>query len=94
VSERDPAANGLRDRWASEAFTTALGWAKSNRWDRACVAATRAFVAERAMSPERIALLALTYERCGNPTRAEGYLLMAKRSRGADFAAQVSEKRA
>jgi hypothetical protein len=94
VSERDPAANGLRDRWADEAFAKALAWAKSNRWDRACSAATRAFVVERAMSAERIALLALTYERCGNPTRAEGYVQMAKRSRGADFAAQVSEKRA
>lgn len=94
VSERDPAANGLRDRWASESFATALAWAKNNRWDRACVAAARAFVLERAMNPERIALLALTYERCGNPMRAEGYVQMAKRSRGADFATQVIEKRA
>lgn len=94
VSERDPAVNALRDRWAEEAFATALSWAKNNHWDRACVAATRSFVVERAMSPERIALLALAHERCGNTTRATGYVEMAKRSRGADFATQVLEKRA
>lgn len=94
VSERDPAVNGLRDRWADEAFTTALSWAKSSHWERACVAATRAYVVERAMSPERVAMLALAHERCGNHTRASGYVEMAKRSRGADFATQVLEKRA
>jgi hypothetical protein len=94
VSERDPAVNALRDRWAEEAFATALSWAKSNHWERACVAAARAFAVERAMSPERIALLALAHERCGNATRASGYVEMAKRSRGADFATQVMEKRA
>ncbi|MEO5728187.1 MAG: hypothetical protein ABI134_27535 [Byssovorax sp.] len=94
VSERDPAVNALRDRWAEEAFEKAMSWAKSNHWERACVAATRAFVVERAMSPERIAMLALAHERCGNVTRATGYVEMAKRSRGAGFAAQVIEKRA
>lgn len=93
VSERDPAMSALRDHWAQEAFEKALAWAKSNHWERACVAAARAFVVERAMSPERIALLALTHERCGNATRANGYVEMAKRSRGDDFATQVLEKR-
>ncbi len=94
VSERDPAANEIRDRWAEKAFVEALSWARSGHWERACVAATRAFVVERAMTPERIALLALAHVRCGNGTRANGYVEMAKRSRGADFAAQVIERRA
>lgn len=94
VSERDPAVNALRDRWAEEAFEKALSWAKSNHWEHACMAATRAFVVERAMSPERIAMLALAHERCGNVTRATGYVEMAKRSRGDEFSTKVMEKRA
>ncbi len=90
---REPAANRLRDEWAAEASTKALEWAGAHHWDRAREAATRAFVLERAMSPERIAMLALAHARCGNETRAHGYVEMAKRSRGSDFAAQVAEKR-
>lgn len=41
------------------------------------------------MSPERIAMLVLVYRRQGLATRAEGYLQMARRSRGEAFAAQT-----
>lgn len=94
VRESDPAANALRDRWADEAFAQAKSWAHDGHWERARDSATRAFVVERAMTAERIAMLALATDRCGNTTRALGYLQMARNSRGADFLAQVHEKRA
>lgn len=87
------AALDLRDRWASEAEAEALSWAGSNHWDRAREAAERAFVLERAMSPQRIAMLALVCERQGKTQRATGYLAMARNSRGDDFLAQVEEMR-
>lgn len=94
VNEGRREAHDLRDRWAAKAFEEALSWARSDRWERARVAASRAFVLERAMTPERIAMLALAHERTGNTTRAAGYVEMARRSRGPDFAAQIIEKRA
>jgi hypothetical protein len=94
VSEHDTAANKLRGDWTEKAAAEALSWARSGRWERARDAAAQAFVLERTMTPDRIAMLSLAHERCGNVTGAAGYVEMAKRSRGADFAARVVERRA
>lgn len=94
VSEHGPEALRLRDQWARDAFAEAQKWAADGHWERARTSATRAFVTERAMNSETVAMLALTYEKCGNATRAAGYLKMAERTHGADFAAQIREKRA
>ncbi len=90
---REPEANGFRDGWARKAADVARSWAREGQWERALTAATRAFVLERAMSPEMLAMLSLAHERSGNHERAEGYLAMARRSRGATFEAEVREKR-
>ena len=91
---REPGAGAFRDRWAAEASAQALSWAKDGHWERAKNAASRAFVLERDMSPERVAMLALAHDRCGSGVRAGGYLQMARRSRGDDFAQQIVDKRA
>jgi hypothetical protein len=90
---RESAANSLRDEWAKEAAREALSWAKGNHWQRACDEAGQAFVLERSMTPERVAMLSLAYEKCENAVRASGYLEMARRSRGDQFGEQVVEKR-
>lgn len=91
VRER-PAALELRDRWATQADAEARRHAAEGDWDTARAAASRAFALERAMSPERIAMLVLVYNRQGLAARAQGYLQMARRSRGEAFAAQTEEK--
>jgi len=94
VCERGQEASKLRDQWALAALNEAKNWAADNHWERARVSTTRAFVIERAMNPETVAMLTLTHEKCGNATRAAGYLKMAERTYGADFVAQIHEKRA
>jgi hypothetical protein len=90
---REPEASKLRDRWAEKAFREALSWAESGRWEWARAAASRAFVLERTLSADRIALLSLTHERCGNNARAKAYLQMARNSRGEELAKQAFERR-
>jgi hypothetical protein len=90
----EPAAIMLRDRWTEAAYAEALSCATRGRWEEARVAASRAFVIERSMNPERIAMLALAHERCGNTVGAEGYVEMARRSRGDAFAQRVLDRRA
>jgi hypothetical protein len=94
VGERGPEALRLRDQWGLAAFAEAQKWAADGRWERARTSATQAFVTERAMNPETVAMLAITHDKCGNAIRAAGYLKMAERTHGADFAAQIHEKRA
>ena len=90
VRER-PAALALRDRWAQEAHEQARRWAIGASWERAREAASRAFVLERAMSPERLAMLMLVCARQGQQVRADGYLRMARQSRSQEFAAQIED---
>jgi hypothetical protein len=84
----------LRDRWADEASEEARTSAHHGDWENARTAASRAFVIERAMSPERIAMLSLAHARCGNTVGSEGYVQMARNSRGDAFAQRVLDRRA
>lgn len=89
----EPEANHFRDAWSHRATSDARSLARSGLWERALETASLAFSLERGMHPERLALLSLLFEKSGNPTRAEGYVAMAERSRGKDFALQVQEQR-
>lgn len=88
VRERAQASD-LRDKWAKEADAEARQNARAGSWQRAREAASRALALERAMSPERIAMMMLACQSLGLGVRAEGYLRMARQSRGEDFAAQT-----
>ena len=78
-----------------EAFTRAQAWVEgADHWESARVAASRAFVIERSMSPERIAMLSLAHDTVEHAVGAEGYVEMARQSRGSDFASAVLERRA
>lgn len=92
VDESRLAANDLRDRWRQEALDAArmLGW--SGQWPRAQTEAENAHAFSRGLDPEVLALLVLAYERSGRDARAKGILTMARRSRGEDFASQISER--
>jgi hypothetical protein len=84
-------ANALRLRWGDASFES--GWRSAERadWPNAVRSAERAF-AIAGMSPERVALLCLAYERGDRKVRSEGYLEMARRSRDAAFYNQTREK--
>ncbi len=92
VNESKDAASTLRDRWHSEAIAAAKALARSRQWPRAQDEAEIAHTVARGLDPDTLALLILTYEQCGRDVRARGTLTMAGRSRGADFATQISER--
>lgn len=89
---REPEANKLRDGWASRASGRAFILARRRNWQDALRAASRAFVVERAMTSDSIAMLALCHDRCGNTVRAKGYVDMARSSRGDAFADAVRKR--
>lgn len=89
---REPEANKLRDGWASRASGRAFTLARRGNWQGALRAASRAFVLERAMTSDSIAMLALCHDRCGNTVRAKGYVDMARSSRGDAFADAVRKR--
>ena len=61
------------------------------KWDAAVPQAELA-VAIDGMTPERVALLALLYDRQGRESRSKGFLRMAQDSRGQKFYEQTTEK--
>lgn len=89
---REPQALGFREGWAAEAEKLARAEAKRGRWEQARGFASQAFVLERSMTPGRVALLALAHARCGNAAAGDGYVEMARRSRGEEV--QVARPRA
>ncbi len=90
VRERDIALK-LRDRWATLADTESQKYIDKGDWLAACRAATHAFTVGCEMTPERLARLILIYKYQGLPTRAEGYMQMARRSRGEEFVAKIEK---
>jgi hypothetical protein len=90
---REPEANPLRERWSARAFAEANELARAGRWKSAHGLAEMAFALDPALSPDKTALLTLVYERLGDKARSEGYLGVARRSRGEAFAKQVEDKR-
>lgn len=93
VKEGEAQASAMRDRWRDEAMVLAKGHAKSGEWDLAMTHAEIAQAVCRGLDPEVLGLLSLTCERCGRGERAAGLLVMARRSRGEEFEAQVMSAR-
>lgn len=93
VDERRAESLTLRDRWRDEAMTAAKDQAERGDWHRATLEAEIAHAVCRGLDPDVLGLLSLGYERCGRTKRAEGLLVMARRSRSADFEAQVIRAR-
>jgi hypothetical protein len=91
VDESRPAAAELRDHWQREATDQALKHARADEWPRALEEAELAHAVGRSLDPESLALLHLVYERLGRETAAAGLVVMARRSRGEPFAAQLLE---
>lgn len=90
VAERQ--ADVFRDRYAARAFDEAWTLLRAGELDRALSAANRAFVLERTREPGRLGLLIALMELLGRKNRAEGYLAMARRSFGEEFAHQVGKR--
>lgn len=90
VDVHNTETTALRNCWADEAYADAKTKAKTGDWQGSRVAASQAFVVEPSMSPERVAMLILANEHCGDTGRADGYREMATRSRGLRFAADVA----
>jgi Amt family ammonium transporter len=88
-------ADQLRKRLAHEALKQALRTQRKGQWEQALPHAERAFdldglSGERA--EERVALLALLYQRLGRKQRSDGYLQMALNSRGQEFYERTRKK--
>jgi hypothetical protein len=88
----EPRVAGLREAWANEAARLSHRAFCQGDDAKALVAAKAAFNLEPTMSPRRIALLAYAYRRLQRARRADGYILMANRSRGPEFANEVLEE--
>jgi hypothetical protein len=89
VAEGQPGGAELLDRWRNEAVEAAKAHAERGDWDRARIDAEIAQAVCRGLDPDVLALLSLAYENCSREKRAAGILVMARRSRGEDFEAQV-----
>jgi hypothetical protein len=86
-------ADPLRDDWAERAAREALRAAEEARWEDARDHGELAFVVDRSMVAEHVALLSVAYARLGRRERSEGYVAMARNSRGEGFAAEVERIR-
>jgi hypothetical protein len=93
VEERRAQSLALRDRWRDEAIAAAKVHAERGDWARAMVDAEIAHAVSRGLDPEVLGFLSLAYEKCGETAGANGLLVMARRSRGTDFEAQVVSAR-
>ena len=93
VAEGRPGGPELLDRWQNEAMAEAKAHAMRGEWDRAELSAGVALAVGRGLDPDVLALLGLSHEHCGRTKRADGLLVMARRSRGRDFEAQVVRAR-
>lgn len=89
-----PAMLELRDRWTAASDECARRLGRQGDWEAACKAAMQAVVLERTMSPERIAMISLAWLKLNDRLYADGYVSMARNSRGEDFARQVLARRA
>lgn len=93
VDERRVESLALRDRWRDEAMVAAERQADRGEWQRATLEAEFAHAVCRGLDADVLGFLSLGYERCGRTKRAEGLLVMARRSRSEDFEAQVIQAR-
>lgn len=84
-------AGALRDRWRDEALSAAQEHGHYARWQQAEAEAEAAFTLATNLEPAVLAMLSVAYERTGRAQRSQGLFTMARRSRGDDFAAQMSE---
>jgi hypothetical protein len=85
-------AADLREAWASRATRLAEDRLAAKKVNEALEAASTALQVGALMTPQRLALLALTYKRCGRDERSEGYFKMAERSLGAAFAREARKR--
>jgi hypothetical protein len=93
VDEGRPEASAMLDRWRDEAMARAKAHAQRGEWDFAELHGEVANAVGRRLDPEVLGFLSLVYEHRGRTERAEGILVMARRSRGEDFEAQVIRAR-
>lgn len=93
VAEGRAGGPELLDRWRNEAMAEAKAHAVRGDWDRAELSAGVALAVGRGLDPDVLGLLSLAYEQCGRNERADGLLVMARRSRSKDFEAQVVSAR-
>ncbi len=89
VDEGQSKASELRDRWRDEAMESARKHARQGAWAEASVDAEVAQAVSRGLDPDVLAMQCAAYEGCGRTKRATGLLVMARNSRGEDFAAGV-----
>jgi hypothetical protein len=89
-----PAMLALRDRWTAASDERARHLGRQGDWEAACKAAMQAVVLERVMIPDRIAMISLAWLKLNNQLYADGYVSMARNSRGEEFAHQVLAMRA
>jgi hypothetical protein len=89
VNEAAEDAARLRDRWRDEAQASAESHARHGDWPRAEHDAQVAHAVSRGLDAEILALLSLAHERCGRDVRARALSIVARRSRGEEFEAQV-----
>jgi hypothetical protein len=88
-----PKAEALLNAWGERAWGDARTHALALCWSAALPCAEQAFVLTPELDEERLALLTLAYEHNGRQTRAEGYLEMARNSKGAEFRMRVEAHR-
>ena len=88
----EPEATAYRVSWGKDAFDRAWRLIRDERLEPALERAELAFVLDSGMSAERVALLSCICDRLGRKTRSEGYIEMARRSRGDEFSRLVSDK--
>jgi len=93
VDEGRPEASAMLDRWRDEAMTKGRFHAEHGEWDLAELHGGVANAVGRGLDPEVLGFLSLVYEHLGRTERAAGFIVMARRSRGEDFEAQVIRAR-
>ena len=93
VDEGRPEASAMLDRWRDEAMTRARFHAERGEWDPAELHGEVANAVGRGLDPEVLGFLSLVYEHRGRTERAEGIIVMARRSRGEDFEAEAVRAR-
>lgn len=93
VAEGRPEGSAMLGRWRDEAMEAATIQAALGEWDRATTDAEVAQAVCRGLDPDVLGFLGLAYEKGGRSKRADGLLVMARRSRGKDFETQVIQAR-
>ena len=87
----EPKAQAFRGTAANGAYDRGFEAARKGQWSDARYDAELAFGLDPVMKASHLALLCLALSEAGQRTRSEGYLAMARNSRGEAFHAQVKE---